>query len=95
MKRSLATGILGMAVLVATLAGPAAAGEQPRGGCAPPFESVLVEDTDPWQETAELVDTQGGNGDGTVCWTDLAPKNQSGKDMGVNIVDNKFPPHSS
>ena len=94
MKRSLATCIMGMAVLVAALAGPAAAGEQPRGGCAPPFTSVPVTGTGEWQDTAELVDTQGGNGDGTVCWTELATKNQSGKDMGVNIVDNKFPPHS-
>jgi hypothetical protein len=93
-KRSLAVCIVGMAILVATLAGPAAAGERPRGGCAPPFTSVAVSATGEWQDTAELVDTQGGNGDGTVCWADLAPKNQS-KDMGVNIVDNKFPPHVS
>lgn len=81
----------GTIAVIGLLASPATAAT-PQGSCPPNFPppfaiSTLSPDL---QDFATFLDTEvGGNDDGLICMTTLAPKAKSGNGGGLNILDNR------
>jgi hypothetical protein len=80
-----------MAVCGLLISSPASAAT-PQGSCPPNFPPPIAITDLPaeLQEFATFLDTQvGGNNDGLICITPLAPKAKSENGTGLNILDNR------
>jgi hypothetical protein len=90
-RRLMGLAMAGMLLAAPLLASPAAHAATPQGSCPPTFGdpvpiSSLSADL---QGFATFIDTQvGGNNDGLVCVTTLAPNSQ-GNGTRLNILDNR------
>ena len=85
--------MMGTAALVwGSLMIPSATAATPQGSCPPKFPApIAISSLSPdLQEFATFLDTQvGGNHDGLICITPLAPKANSENGSGLNILDNR------
>ena len=80
-----------MAVSGSLMSSPATAAT-PQGSCPPKFPApIAIRDLPAdLQDFATFLDTQvGGNNDGLICITPLAPKANSDNGTGLNILDNR------
>jgi hypothetical protein len=80
------------AIAVCGLPSLPATAATPQGSCPPKFPPpIAISDLSPdLQEFATFLDTQvGGNNDGLICVTTLAPKAKSDNGGGLNILDNR------
>jgi hypothetical protein len=80
-----------MAVCGLLMSSPATAAT-PQGSCPPKFPApIAIRDLPAdLQDFATFLDTQvGGNNDGLICITPLAPKAKSENGTGLNILDNR------
>ncbi|MDP9317688.1 MAG: hypothetical protein M3O94_01170, partial [Actinomycetota bacterium] len=71
---------------------PPAMAASPQGSCPPNFPAPVAITSLPadLQEFATFLDTEvGGNNDGLICVTPIAPKAKSDMAGGLNILDNR------
>jgi hypothetical protein len=64
----------------------------PQGSCPPKFPAPIAISDLPadLQDFATFLDTEvGGNNDGLICVTPLAPKAKSDNGTGLNVLDNR------
>jgi hypothetical protein len=87
------TAIIGTAALVwGSLMIPSATAATPQGSCPPKFPAPIAISSlsADLRDFATFLDTQvGGNNDGLICMTPLAPKAKSENGTGLNILDNR------
>ncbi len=84
--------VSGTIAVCGLLMSPPATAATPKGSCPPNFPSPIAISTLPvaLQEFATFLDTEvGGNNDGFICVTPLAPKAVSSNGGGLNILDNR------
>jgi len=93
MKRGVRViALLGTMVWCGLLLSPPAMAATPQGSCPPKFPPPIAISELPaeLQEFATFLDTEvGGNNDGLICVTTLAPKAKSENGTGLNILDNR------
>jgi hypothetical protein len=71
---------------------PSAMAATPQGSCPPKFPAPIVISSlsADLRDFATFLDTQvGGNHDGLICMTPLAPNARSDNGGGLNILDNR------
>ncbi len=84
--------ILASMAVCGLLLGPPATAATPQGSCPKNFPPPIAISDLPadLQEFATFLDTEvGGNNDGLICVTTLAPKAKSVNGSGLNILDNR------
>jgi hypothetical protein len=90
--RAKATAFLMTLALSGLLTSSPATAATPQGSCPPNFPPPIAISELPaeLQEFATFLDTEvGGNNDGLICVTTLAPKAKSENGTGLNILDNR------